>query len=96
MAYAKVFLNEIYDRVWVGKHISDTFPIMNGLKKGRYFINIAFQICIRYAFRRVEANQEGLQLNGTLQLLVFVDGVYTSGGRIYSVKRGTEGLVVAS
>jgi hypothetical protein len=27
-------LNETYSRVWVGKHLSDIFPIKDGLKKG--------------------------------------------------------------
>jgi hypothetical protein len=30
----KMFLNETYSRVWVGKHLSDMFPIRNGLKRG--------------------------------------------------------------
>jgi hypothetical protein len=28
----KMCLNETYGRVWVGKHLSDTFPIKNGMK----------------------------------------------------------------
>ena len=28
----KMCLNEAYSRVWVGKHLSDTFPIKNDLK----------------------------------------------------------------
>jgi hypothetical protein len=30
----KMCLNETYSRVWVGKHLSNTFPIKNGLKHG--------------------------------------------------------------
>jgi hypothetical protein len=30
----KMCLSEMYSRVWVGKHLSDTFPIKNGLKQG--------------------------------------------------------------
>jgi hypothetical protein len=30
----KSVLNETYDTVRVGKHLSDTFPIKNGLKQG--------------------------------------------------------------
>jgi hypothetical protein len=30
----KMRLNETYSRVQVGKHLSDTFPIKNGLKQG--------------------------------------------------------------
>ena len=29
----KMFLNETYSRVQVGKHLSDMFPIKNSLKK---------------------------------------------------------------
>jgi hypothetical protein len=29
----KMWLNETYSRVRVGKHLSDTFPIKNGLKQ---------------------------------------------------------------
>jgi hypothetical protein len=34
MAYGKVFLNESFDRVRVGKHLSDRFRIKNCLKQG--------------------------------------------------------------
>ena len=34
MAYAKVFLCETSETVLVGKHLSDMFPIKNGLKEG--------------------------------------------------------------
>jgi hypothetical protein len=30
----KMCLNETYSRVWVSKHLSDIFPIKNGLKQG--------------------------------------------------------------
>jgi len=30
----KMCLNEMYSRVWVGKILSDMFPIRNGLKQG--------------------------------------------------------------
>ena len=30
----KICLTEMYSRVWVGKHLSDMFPIRNGLKQG--------------------------------------------------------------
>jgi len=30
----KMCLNETFSRVWVGKHLSDMFPIKNGLKQG--------------------------------------------------------------
>jgi len=30
----KMCLNKTYSRVWLGKHLSDVFPIRNGLKQG--------------------------------------------------------------
>jgi hypothetical protein len=33
----KMCLNEIYSKVHIGKHLSDTFPIQNGLKKGMLY-----------------------------------------------------------
>jgi len=38
-------LNETYSRVWVGKQLSDMLPAKSGLKKRRYYITIACQIC---------------------------------------------------
>ena len=82
----KVFLNETYERVRVGKHLSNTFHIENGFETRRCFIAIAFKICIRYAIRRVEANQGCLQSNGTHQLLVFADDVYILDGSVHSIE----------
>jgi hypothetical protein len=40
-------LNETYSRVWVGKHLSDVFPIKNRLKQGDASSpTIAFQCCL--------------------------------------------------
>jgi hypothetical protein len=30
----KMFLSETYSKVRIGKHLSDSFPIQNGLKQG--------------------------------------------------------------
>jgi hypothetical protein len=49
----KICLNETYSRVRVGKHLSDTFPIKNGLKKGDALSPFLFKFALEYAIRRV-------------------------------------------
>ena len=41
--FIKMCLNEAYSRFWVDKHLSDTFPIRNGLKRG-YALSPCFSI----------------------------------------------------
>ena len=40
----KVCMNETYSRVWVGKHLSDMFPIRNGLKQGDVLSLLLFNL----------------------------------------------------
>ena len=68
-------LNETYSGVWVGKHLSDMFPIRNGLKQGDALKPLLFNFALDYAIKRVQVNQDGLELNDTLQLADYVDDV---------------------
>jgi hypothetical protein len=49
-----------------------------------------------YAIRRVKVNQDEMKLNGTHQLLAYVDDVNILGGSIHTMKENTEAVVVAS
>jgi hypothetical protein len=46
--------------------------------------------------RRIQANQRGLKLNGTHQLLVYPDDVNILGGSIHIIRKSTEALLIAS
>jgi len=49
-----------------------------------------------YSIRRVQVKQEGLQLNGTHQLLVYTDVVNMLGGSVHTIKKNTKALVIES
>jgi len=91
-----MYLNETYSRVRVGKHLSDMFPIKKSLKKRDALSPLIFNFALEYAIKRSEVNQDGLELNGAHQLLVYADDVNILGGSVNTTKKNTDALVVAS
>ena len=89
----KMCLTETYSRVGAGKNLSDMFPIRN---KEMFYCHCFSNFALRYAIRRVQLIQEGLQLNGTHQLLVYADKVDVLGGSVYTIKENGEALLVSS
>ena len=92
----KMCLTETYSRVREGKYLSEMFPIRNGLKQGDALSPLLFDFALEYAIKRVQVNQDGLELNGTHQLLAYADDVNILVGSVHTVKENAEALVVAT
>jgi hypothetical protein len=58
-------LNETYSKVRIGKHLSDSVPIQNGLKQEENLSALFSNFAFNQAIGKVQENQLGLKLNGT-------------------------------
>jgi hypothetical protein len=48
-----MYLNEKYNPVHAGKHMSDNFYIQNGLKQGDALLSLLLNFALEYAIRMV-------------------------------------------
>jgi hypothetical protein len=86
-------LDETYSKACIGKHLSDVFPIQNGLKQGDDLSPLLFKFSSEYAIRKVQENQVGLKLNGTHKLLICADNINLLDDNINTINKNTEAPV---
>jgi hypothetical protein len=48
----KMYLNETYNKVCMGKNLCDSFPIQNGLKQGDVLSPLIFNFASEYAIKK--------------------------------------------
>jgi hypothetical protein len=88
----KMCLTETYSKVHIVKHLSDMFPIQNGLKQGDTLSPLPFNFSLEYVIRKQQENQVGLKLSGTLSAA----DVNLLGDNIDTTKRNTKALLDTS
>ncbi len=90
------YLNEPYSKFQADKLLSHIFPIENGLKPGDALLPLQFNSAFEYAFKKVQANQEGLKFKWYASASVLHRLWYCIGWKYSQCKRNTEPFVVIS
>jgi len=75
----------------IDKHLCDAVSIQNGLNQdvlSPLFLNLA----LGYAMKKGQGSQEGLEMNGALQLLFCADNVSILGENINTLQKNTEAV----
>jgi hypothetical protein len=62
--------------------VLDAFPIQNGLKQADALRPLLFSFALANSNRKAHEYQEGLELNGTYQLVFYADNVNIMGEHI--------------
>jgi hypothetical protein len=80
----------------LAKNLYDAFSIRNGLKQGYVLLPLLLNFTLEYAINKFQELQEGLELNGTHQLMVHAADANTVGLNTSTVVKNTETCLEAS
>jgi hypothetical protein len=92
----KTRLNKTYSKVCIGKQLSHTFSIQNGLKHGEALSPFLFHFDLECAIRKAKENQDELKLNEPHQLQVYANVVNQSVDNINTLQKNTEAQIDCS
>jgi hypothetical protein len=70
---------EACSKIHIGKHLSDTFPIQNGLKHGEALSPFIFNFPLQYAVRKVQEKPGGAKIEWGKSATVYADRVNLMG-----------------
>ena len=71
----KTCLDGTQSKVRIGNYLYSSFPIENGLKQGDTLSPLLFNLALEYDIRKIQETNLGLDMNGTHQVLAYVDDI---------------------
>jgi hypothetical protein len=89
-------LNETYNKVCIGKYLSHTFSIQNGLKHGDALSPFLFNFDLECDIRTTQENQDGVKLNEAQQIQICAADVNQFGDNINTLKKNREAQIDGS
>jgi hypothetical protein len=71
----------------------DAFSIQNGLKQENALLPLFCNFALEFPIQEVQENQQGLELSGTHQFLVYADDLNLLNENVNTVKKNTETII---